>query len=146
MTNATLQRDPSGAPAEAVTDDSTGDLIAAKGDGTLGGKHVCLHIWDTTELKWVKWDGKIDTLVSGDLIVAVDDLENLVSAQQLDYKLSDWLSSGTDIYVGKLRADGAWIITKYATATGQARYASGSSGYDFSDPASLSYDLYNTEF
>lgn len=146
MTDEILKRDPSGAPAEGVKDDSTGDLIAVKGDGTLGGKHVCLHKWDSVGLEWVKWDGRMDTIVSGDLIVAVDDLEDLISAQQKDYKLSDWLVSGTDIYVGKLKADGAWIITKYATSTGQARYVSGSSGYDFSDPTSLSYDLYNTEF
>lgn len=183
-----LERDPSGNPALGIQSTSTGYLIAAKGDSVTGGTNVCLYRWNTSTLAWERWDGKMDTVVSGDLIVAVDGLETLVAATntalgtvntnlgtingnitdvesaindtkdkidltndflsstQDDYKLSDWLVSGTDVYIGYLRANGAWIIKKVSTVTGQVRYISGASGYSFADPASLSYDLFSAEF
>ncbi len=36
-----------------------------------------MYIYDTSTLDWKRWDGRIDTVVNGDLIVAVDDLEDL---------------------------------------------------------------------
>lgn len=76
----------------------------------------------------------------------VDTTNNYLASFQDDYKFSDWLTSGTNTYVGYLRADGAWIIKKFDTANGQVRYVSGGSGYSFADPAGLSYDLFSTEF
>ena len=87
-----------------------------------------------------------DIEFAGDIQVDTDALEQLITDEQANYHLSDWLESGTDVYVGYLTKDGAWIIKKFDTTNGQARYVSGSSGYTFADPASLSYDQYDTEF
>lgn len=83
---------------------------------------------------------------TGDITVDTSALEALIADQQLDYHISDWLESGTDVYIGYLTKAGAWLIKKISTATGQVRYVHGSSGYSFADPASLSYTLYSTEF
>lgn len=60
--------------------DSTGYLYPIKGDEDKRTQHTSLYVWDTDNLEWKRWDGKIDAIVNGDLIIAVDDLEDLISA------------------------------------------------------------------
>jgi len=87
-----------------------------------------------------------DVEFTGDLEVDTDDLEANIEDQLLNYHMSDWLESGDNTYVGYLTKAGAWMIKKFTESTGQVRYVSGSSGYSFADPASLSYDDFATEF
>ena len=145
-TRDTAKRDPSGVPALGIQGDSGDEFTLVKGDETVNSLHVTMWKWNSSSLEWEKWDGKIDTIVSGDLIVAVDNLEQYILDNLSQYKLSDWLVDGDIVYVGKLAKDGKWFIKKIDTANGQVRYVSGSSGYSFADPASLSYDDFATEF
>lgn len=113
-----------------VTVDSEGRLNV--GSVTItGGVTV-----DTTALEALVEDSNV-LLTSIDTI-QIDTLK--------DYHLDAWLEVGAIIYVGMLRKDGAWIIKKIDTDNGIVRYIKGASGYSFSNPASLSYDSFNTEF
>jgi hypothetical protein len=78
-----LRRDPSGQPALGITDPETDLLMPVYGDEVSGGVHVCLYKWNTSTLVWNRWDGRMDTIVSGDLIVAVDGLESLITASNV---------------------------------------------------------------
>jgi len=107
---------------------------------------VCLYRYNTVSLDWERWDGKIDTVVSGDLNVAVDNLEQYILDTLNYYKFSDWLVDGTNIYIGYLEKGGAWYIKKIDTSAHTVRYIKGASGYTFAAPALLSYDDFATEF
>jgi hypothetical protein len=61
-----------------------------------------------------------------------------------DFKLSDQDTDTSTIYLGFLNAGGAWIIKRFTETT--TRYVRGSSGYDFSNRTSESYDLFNNVF
>jgi hypothetical protein len=78
--DAALGRDPSGGIALGLTEKDTGYVIPAYGDEVSGGQNVCLYKWNTSSLVWERWDGRMDTIVSGDLIIAVDGLETLIGA------------------------------------------------------------------
>jgi len=64
------------------------------------------------------------------------------------YKLSDFKEVGDVWYLGYITALGAWYITKIDMGSDPrtARYCKGDSGYDFSDPASLTYDTFDNIF
>lgn len=83
---------------------------------------------------------------TGDIQVDTDNLEQLVTDQQFDYKMSDYMQSGNVMYVGYLHKSGSWIIKSFDISTGALRYAYGASGYDFTDPTSFSYDYYSAVF
>ncbi len=157
-----LRRDPSGAPALGITDESLDLLVAAYGDQTSGGMHVCLYKWNTSTLAWERWDGKMDTVVSGDLIVAVDGLETLVTATnaalatlttviqdaKTNYVMSNYDVASNPTYLGYLDKDGNWFIKRINTTTGVIDFDSGTSAYSTSwtNRASLSYQAFNVEF
>ena len=141
-----LRRDPSGGMGLGVVDDSQDILHGVEGDATAKSVHVTMWRYNSSSLAWEKWDGKVDTIVSGDLIVAVDDLEQYILDQQKNYKLNDWKEVGNVYYLGYLTKDGAWYIKKVDLTNEQVRYIKGASGYDFSDPASLSYNNFDTVF
>jgi hypothetical protein len=65
-----------------------------------------------------------------------------------NYKLSDIDDDGTTAYIGYLKKDGAWYIQKLVisgTAT-TITYAAGTSGYDFSNRASETYNTFDVIF
>lgn len=64
------------------------------------------------------------------------------------YELSDFDVSGDPIYVGSIRADGAWMITEFDIANGQTRYVQGLTGYStaWTNRASQSYDYFSEVF
>ena len=139
--DAPLRRDPSGQAALGITNETLDLLYAAYGDPDSGSLHVTMHNWDTTELEWIKWDGRIDTIVSGDLIVAVDDLEDLTTTgnavlvtidqalddQRLNYLYSGTLEDSGNTYVGYEDKAGVYYITKY-DSSGDPTYTKGAGG------------------
>ena len=143
MPDTALPRDPSGNAVGSFQGDSSGDVTPSKGDETAFTQHVSLWVYNTGTLEWEKMTQPV---VQGDITAHVDDLEQYTLDKLDQYKLSDYLFSGTDIYLGYLEKDGAWYIKKIATSTGQVRYIAGGSSYDFSDPAGLSYDTFSATF
>ena len=68
----------------------------------------------------------------------------------VDYLLNDY-ASGTPLYVGKVKADGTWLVQRYNTTTGEMRYANLSNNAGVNTYASawggksgLTYDLFQT--
>ena len=65
--------------------------------------------------------------------------------QLIDYKLSDVDESSDPVYLGYLRKDGAWYIQKITSST-TFRYVKGASGYNWSNRASETYDVFSAIF
>jgi hypothetical protein len=139
-------REPSGAPPSGAVSDSTDFLYPTKGDEDVQSLHTTNWIWDTALLTWKRWDGRIDTVVSGDLNVSVDNLEQYVLDTLSHYKLSNWLVSSSVVYLGYLAKDGSWYIKKIDTSAGTVLYCKGASSYSFSAPAALSYSTFDVIF
>lgn len=117
-------------------------------DPTTRSIRINLWKWDTATLGWVRWDGRMDTIVSGDLIVALDDLEQYVLDQLHQYKLSNFDTNADPIYLGYLSKSGAWYIKQITLSTGVILYAVGSSGYAaaWADASGQSYDVFSEKF
>ena len=64
------------------------------------------------------------------------------------YHLAHFRTIGDVTYVGKLTSGGAWYIMRVdeGVTPSTATYCKGNSGYDFSDPASLTYGAFNEVF
>lgn len=63
------------------------------------------------------------------------------------YHLADARKIGDVWYVGKITSGGAWYILRVDTSVNYvATYCKGDSGYDFSDPASLTYGNFEDVF
>jgi len=109
---------------------------------------VNLWKWDTSVPEWVRWDGRMDTIVSGDLIVALDDLEQYILDQLQQYKLANFNVSSDPKYVGYLNKSGGWYIKQITISTGVVLYAVGSSGYAaaWADASGQSYDVFSEKF
>lgn len=75
--------------------------------------------------------------------VNVDSSGSISGDTLANYKLSD-IADGDTSYFGFLRNDGAWYIMRLTSTA--ARYVAGSSSYDFSNRASLSYTTYDAAF
>jgi len=146
-------RDPSGAPVEAIVSDSTGYAMPVMGDEDASTQHVSLYRWDSDNLEWIKWDGTVDAIVTGDLYLALDDVEDKLDAliaqgAEKEYKLANWDTSSDPIYIGKIAADSSWIIMEINTTNGTMKYDSGTSGYStaWTGRAGLTYVYYDAEF
>ena len=129
--------------------DPDGDISYPVGmDPSTKSLRVNLWKWDTVGLTWVRWDGRMDTIVSGDLIVAVDNLEQYVLDQLHQYKLSNFDVSADPIYLGYLNKSGAWYIRQITLSTGAILYAVGSSGYAaaWATASGQSYDVFSEKF
>jgi len=64
-----------------------------------------------------------------------------------DYKLSDIDDGDTEAvttYLGYLRKDGYWYIAKYTSTS--VRYVKGTSGYNWANRASETYNTFNNIF
>ena len=96
------------------------------GDAVVNGLGVQLFVWDTSELEWVKMEQP--TIEAGDLYVAIDDLEQYTLDKLDQYKLSGYVVSGDDIYVGYEDKDGNYYVKYIDTATGVVTYAVGTGG------------------
>lgn len=71
-----------------------------------------------------------------------------ISSPTASYELSDFDTAGDPLYIGSIRADGAWMIAEYDIASGSARYAQGLDDYDtnWTGRAGLTYAPYNEVF
>jgi len=111
---------------------------------------VCMYVYDVDNTTWVRWDGTIDTVVNGDLIVAVDDLEEYVLDQQQNFKFVGHIAIGSITYVGTQNKAGGWIITKYDLSTANqstVTYSTGSTPMPaIGNWASQSFDTYENTF
>lgn len=83
-------------------------------------------------------DWEIDSLGRG----------KITSGNLSDYKISDIDADASPNYYGFLRSDGAWYIIKETISAGNDtyRYASGSSGYNWSNRASETYQSFDNTF
>lgn len=66
------------------------------------------------------------------------------------YALNDF-ADGDPLYLGKVRADGTWLVQKYGTTSGEMRYANVSNNAGvttyaaaWSNKATLTYGLFQT--
>lgn len=62
------------------------------------------------------WDGNVT--LAGDILIAVDDLEQYTLDQLFHYKFSGWTVSGTAVYLGYEDKDGNFYIQYFETSTG----------------------------
>lgn len=71
-----------------------------------------------------------------------------ITSPTTTYELSDFDTAGDPIYIGNLRADGAWVIEQYNVANGTTRYVSGLDSYStaWTNRASQTYDYYSEVF
>ena len=139
-----LPRDPNGVPGLAATDETTKEIIKVLGDEASGGLRILNLVWNTSELAWERM---IQPTLSADSIdVNFGTIEQYLLDQLAQYQLSDWLESGDYVYLGFLDKSGKWYIKKIDTSSGTVRFINGDSGYDFSDPVSLSYDTFSETF
>ena len=81
--------------------------------------------------------------------LATEDKQNDILTSEGDklhnYKLSDVEEGATYTYLGYLAKDGSWYIVRIENDK-TFRYVKGSSGYDWSDRASLTYDTFDNVF
>lgn len=84
-------------------------------------------------------------------ILAIENLEyngNALVRKENDptsaYSISDLDESSATKYYGYLKADGGWYILKLTST--EARYAKGTSGYNWANRASETYDTFANTF
>ena len=108
-----LPLDPLGKPLMAYDFDFDAIRVAMYRDDGAGGIEL--------------WDGLMDVSVTGDLYLAVDDLEQYVLDQLKQYKYTGFLEDGTDVYVAYEDKDGKYYIEKHPSS-GLVTFAVGTGG------------------
>ena len=91
--------------------------------------------------------GKQDTLVSGTNIKTINggsvlgsgDITISGGSSVNGYEYQNYEKTSTYVYVGYEHADGKWYIYRRTIADNTRQYASGSSGYNWSNRASETY-------
>jgi hypothetical protein len=75
-------------------------------------------------------------------------MDNLVAQNLAQYHITNFRTIGDVTYVGKITAGGAWYVMRVdeGVTPSAVTYCKGDSGYDFSDPASLTYDTFDAIF
>jgi len=130
-----------------VLDPDTGEIKPLQmGDAVISGLAVQMYIWNTSSLQWEKMQQP--TIEAGDLYVAVDDLEQYVLDKLDQYKMSNYDTSTTTIYVGYEDKAGNYYIKKIDTTTGAVTFTKGTSGYStaWTNRATESYASFATTF
>lgn len=130
-----------------LLDPDTNEIKPAKlGDATVSGLASQMYVWNTSTLQWEKMVQPV--IEAGDLYVAVDDLEQYVLDKLDQYKLSNYDTSTTTIYLGYEDKDGNYFIKKIDTTTGAITFTKGTSGYStaWTNRATESYASFATTF
>lgn len=115
-------------------DDTSGTWHPQLGVG--GINKSANYVWDTEALAWV-------VMTQSGAGAGVSGAGNLSA-----YAVNNFID-GSPMYVGKVRADGAWLIQKYSTSTGEMVYANVSNNISvttyaaaWSGRASLTYSVF----
>lgn len=104
------------------------------------------YMWNAGSLDY---DKTIQAVIeAGDLYIAVDQVEEYILDQLIQYKMDDFDVSGDPIYVGYQAKDGKYYIQRFTISTGGVDYSSGASGYGAAwvNRAAESYNDFATEF
>ena len=109
---------------------------------------VSLYVWDSVALDWVRMTQPLIDATNSNLYLKVDDLEQYILDQLVQYKLSNFDVSTDPKYVGYLNKGGAWYIKQITISTGVILYAVGASGYAAAWTARTeqSYDVFSEKF
>lgn len=92
------------------------------------GQVVQNLVYNPSSGNWELEQQAVIEAVTGNLYLAVDDLEAHVADQLLDYKFSGWAVSGTAVYLGYEDKSGNYYVAYFETSTGVITYAVGTGG------------------
>lgn len=145
---------PSFPDLEAITDrwelvvgydPDAGSLKAVGMDSTSRTLRIQNWVWNSSTMVWDKMK-QPNFQNTGDVYLEVDDLEEYIQDQQLQYQLDDYDVSGNPIYVGYQDKYGNYMIKRVNTTTGAVDYTKGSTAYStaWTNRASESYSDYAT--
>ena len=123
---------------------------------SLDGQAQVSHnlVYNPTSGNWELEQQAVIEAVTGNLYLALDDVETLLTSidtriadSQEVYELVDW-ATGDPTYIGFLDKDGNYIIKKYDMTNKTVTFSSGSSGYAtaWTNRATESYQAYDAEF
>ena len=86
-------------------------------------------VYDPVDGDWELEQQGVIEAVTGNLYLAVDELEQLEKDKLQDYFMDDFDVSSDPKYVGFQKKDGAYYITRYNIASPAVDYTAGASGY-----------------
>lgn len=121
-------------------DATLGTLHAVAMDSTTRTLAIQNWVWNTSTLAWEKMK-QPNFQNTGDIYIAVDDLEQYTLDNLSHFKMARFDVSGNPLYVGMLDKNGLYYIKRINTSTGVVDYTSGSSGFStaWTNRASESY-------
>lgn len=129
--------------------DTSGEVLKALAcDPTSRALFVGTYVWNTSTLAWEKMV-QPNFQNTGDIYVAVDDVEQYILDTLAHYKLDDFdTSNDPTFYLGYQDKDGNYFIKRINTSTGAVDYTKGASGYStaWTNRASESYSDFASTF
>ncbi len=151
MADELLQLDKNSRVVLGAIDKDTGEIRYVGMDEDSRGMHICLWVYDTDTLAWVKMTQPLIDASDSTLYLALDEVEALLTMMTDalgHYQASDIDESGDPAYYGFLDKDGNWYIMEANAGSGTYRYEKGSSGYAaaWTGKAGLTYGYFDAEF
>ncbi len=151
MADELLQLDKNSRVVLGAIDKDTEEIRYVAMDEDSRGIHMCLWVYDTNTLAWVKMTQPLIDASDSTLYLALDGVEaslTLMTDALGHYFASDIDESGDPAYYGFLDKAGNWYILEINTASGTYRYEVGASAYStaWTNRATQSYGYFDAKF